>query len=46
MVKDSTYCWQIQWTECSEWLYLMATTEMAGYAEFEDLDVKAQEEQH
>jgi hypothetical protein len=25
---------------------LMATTEMAGYAEFGDLDVKAQEEQH
>jgi len=27
-------------------LSLMATTEMAGYAEFGDLDVKAQEEQH
>ena len=31
---------------CWWWLSLMATIEMAGYAEFGDLDVKAQEEQH
>ena len=36
-----------QATNACWWLLsLMATTEMAGYAEFGDLDVKAQEEQH